>query len=93
MEKEKINGYFETENRAKKLNTVTFAMFCFLAFCVPITIGLEAAKFYVAEHMYTYPLYAEVFMVMRSVINETVLDLPYALLILLIFFTHENKNE
>ncbi len=64
-----------------------------LSLCVPMTIGFEAVKVYVAESMYTFPVIVEAFNVLRYVINETFLDLPYALLVLLVFFTHKNEKQ
>lgn len=61
-----------------------------LSFCVPVTVVFEILKLYVEEQM-NYPLHMEIFVFLRGVINETFLDLPYAMLILLVFFCHKEK--
>lgn len=62
-----------------------------LSFCVPVTVVFEVLKLYVEEQM-NYPLHMEIFIFLRGVINETFLDLPYALLILLVFYCHNTSG-
>ncbi len=62
-----------------------------LSFCVPITVVFEVLKV-MAEEQMNYPLYAEVFFFLRGVLNETFLDLPYAMLILLVFYCHKDEK-
>lgn len=61
-----------------------------LSLCVPVTVVFEVLKLYVEEQM-NYPLHMEIFIFLRGVINETFLDLPYAMLILLVFYCHKDQ--
>ncbi|MBQ3603659.1 MAG: hypothetical protein IJA02_07455 [Clostridia bacterium] len=63
-----------------------------LSFCVPVTVVFEILKLYVEEQM-NYPLHMEIFIFLRGLINETFLDLPYAMLILLVFYCHNTKES
>lgn len=62
----------------------------FLSLCVPVTVVFEVLKFG-AEQQMNYPLQLEVFIFLRGVINEIFLDLPYAMLILLVFYCHNEE--
>lgn len=62
-----------------------------LSFCVPVTFVFEILKLYVEEQM-NYPLHMEIFIFLKGVINETFLDLPYAMLILLVFYCHKDEK-
>ena len=61
-----------------------------LSLCVPVTVVFEVLKFYVEEQM-NYPLYMEIFIFLRGLLNEIFLDLPYAMLILLVFYCHKDE--
>jgi len=62
-----------------------------LAFCVPVTVVFEILKLIVEEQM-NYPLHMEIFIFLKGVLNETFLDLPYAMLILLVFYCHKDEK-
>ncbi len=62
-----------------------------LSFCVPVTFVFEILKLYVEEQM-NYPLHMEIFIFLKGVLNETFLDLPYAMLILLVFYCHKDEK-
>lgn len=62
-----------------------------LSLCVPVTVVFEVLKFYAEEQM-NYPLHLEIFIFLKGVINETFLDLPYAMLILLVFYCHTDEE-
>ena len=62
-----------------------------LSLCIPATVVFEILKLYVEEQM-NYPLYMEIFVFLRGLINETFLDLPYAMLILLVFYCHKDEK-
>ncbi len=80
----------------KLMHTTAAAALCpviclgVLSFCVPVTVVFEILKLYVEEQM-NYPLHMEIFVFLRGVINETFLDLPYAMLILLVFYCHKDE--
>ena len=61
-----------------------------LSLCVPVTVVFEVLKFYVEEQM-NYPLFMEIFIFLRGLLNEIFLDLPYAMLILLVFYCHNEE--
>lgn len=62
-----------------------------LSLCVPVTVVFEVLKFSVEEQM-NYPLHMEIFIFLKGVISETFLDLPYAMLILLVFYCHKDEE-
>ncbi len=62
-----------------------------LSLCVPVTVVFEVLKFYVEEQM-NYPLHMEIFIFLRGLLNEIFLDLPYAMLILLVFYCHKDEK-
>lgn len=62
-----------------------------LSFCVPVTLVFEVLKLYVEEQM-NYPLHMEIFIFLKGMLNEIFLDLPYAMLILLVFYCHKDEK-
>ena len=65
-----------------------------LTVCFPATVTFEALKIFVEEQYYSFPLHTEIFLFIRAVANEMFLDLPYALLVLLMFFVpHSNLKK
>ena len=63
-----------------------FLCFAALAVCLPATIAFEAVKVFVEETVYNFSTKVEVMWFVNGVLQEMVLDLPYALLVLLMFF-------
>ena len=64
-----------------------------LAICFPATIVFESVKVFIEETYYHLPLSFAVLIFIRNVANEMFLDLPYALLIFLMFFAPQNKTK
>ena len=64
-----------------------------LAVCLPATIAFEAVKVFVEETVYNYSTKVEVVWFINGVLQEMVLDLPYALLVLLMFFPDKKTTS
>ncbi len=62
-----------------------------LAVCLPATVAFEAIKVFVEETVYNFSTKVEVVFFINGVLQEMVLDLPYALLVLLMFFPDKKK--
>jgi len=63
-----------------------------LAVCLPATIAFEAVKVFVEETVYNFSISIEVMWFVNGVLQEMVLDLPYALLVLLMFFSEKKQR-
>ncbi len=63
-----------------------------LSLCFPFTLVFEAIKAVDEAILHTLPLKAAIFNFLMGVLNEAVLDLPYALLLMIIFFVPEKKS-
>ena len=70
-----------------------FLCFAALAVCLPATIVFEAVKVFVEETVYNFSISIEVMWFVNGVLQEMVLDLPYALLVLLMFFSEKSKAK
>ncbi len=68
-----------------------FLCFAALAVCLPATIAFEAVKVFVEETVYNFSISIEVMWFVNGVLQEMVLDLPYALLVLLMFFSEKKQ--
>ena len=64
-----------------------------LAVCLPATIAFEAVKVFVEETVYNFSTQIEVMWFVNGVLQEMVLDLPYALLVLLMFFPDKKTTS
>ncbi|MBQ3499140.1 MAG: hypothetical protein IJA87_08440 [Clostridia bacterium] len=64
-----------------------------LAVCLPATIAFEAVKVFVEETVYNFSISIEVMWFVNGVLQEMVLDLPYALLVLLMFFSEKKQSK
>lgn len=64
-----------------------------LAVCLPATIAFEAVKVFVEETVYNFSISIEVMWFVNGVLQEMVLDLPYALLVLLMFFPEKKQSK
>ncbi len=69
-----------------------FLCFAALAVCLPATIAFEAVKVFVEETVYNFSTSVEVIWFVNGVLQEMVLDLPYALLVLLMFFPDKKQR-
>jgi hypothetical protein len=70
-----------------------FLCFAALAVCLPATIAFEAVKVFVEETVYNFSTQIEVMWFVNGVLQEMVLDLPYALLVLLMFFPDKKTTS
>ncbi len=70
-----------------------FLCFAALAVCLPATIAFEAVKVFVEETVYNFSISIEVMWFVNGVLQEMVLDLPYALLVLLMFFSEKKQSK
>ena len=63
-----------------------FLCIALLAVCFPATVAFEAIKLFVEDTYYHLSFSFTVLLFIRNVANEIFLDLPYALLVMLMFF-------
>lgn len=68
-----------------------FLCFAALAVCLPATVAFEAVKVFVEETVYNFSTKLEIMWFVNGVLQEMVLDLPYALLVLLMFFPEKKE--
>ena len=80
-----------TSNKKAK-HTAPVVCLAILALCLPATVAFEVIKVFVEESVYNFPVSVEIFLFAKGVANEIFLDLPYALLVLLMFFVPQ-KND
>ncbi len=86
-----FTGKLTSNVRFKKI--CPFLCIAALAVCLPATIVFEGIKVFVEETYFHLPLSFTVLIFIRNLLNEMCLDLPYALLVMLMFFVPQNKKE
>ncbi len=80
-------------SNARFKRTCPFLCISALAVCLPATVVFEAIKVFVEETYFHLPLSFAFLIFIRNLVNEMCLDLPYALLVMLMFFVPQNKKR
>ncbi len=86
-----FTGKLTSNARFKKI--CPFLCIAALAVCLPATVVFEGIKVFVEETYFHLPLSFTVLIFIRNLVNEMCLDLPYALLVILMFFVPQNKKR
>lgn len=65
---------------------IPYICICSLVFAFPTTVIFETVKMLIENTVYNYPIERMVFLFIKGVGNEALLDIPYYLLVFLVYF-------